>query len=199
MIKESQFENSQISSAKKLGEIKKEKVDFEKETPLSQVIDRIAFQEMPFDIESLLKRKPSDFSIEELEEIKEKESQFVEMGKESYSDFEKTRSTFRSLEEICRVLGLEKEEFKNKTVLDIGSGYGGLALDISNIPELKTQVVSLDPRYTKEYFQKSLTVLRKRCEKAGIEPPETMEELAKLKEKFNVTEPVTLLDTVVEL
>lgn len=84
-------------------------------------------------------------------------------------------------------------------MLDIGSGFGGLALDLANLPELKTKIISLDPRYAKEYFQKSLTIFREKCEKNGLKPPETMKELVEFKEKFHITEPVMLLDAASEL
>lgn len=198
LFRESHFENPQIPFPKKLEKSEKKELDSEKGVSLSEVINKVTSQEMPQNIESLLERKPLVPPAEKSKEIKEKESQVIG-GKESYSDFEKTRSTFRGIEEVCRVLGLQKEKFKNKTVLDIGSGLGGLALDLASLPELNTQIISIDPRYTKEYFQKSLTIFNTKCEKAGIKPPKTMEELVKLKEKFNVTEPVTLLDATSEL
>lgn len=127
-------------------------------------------------------------SIKKKEEINEEEL-----------NFEKTRSTFRGIEEVCRVLGLEKEQFKNKVVLDVGSGLGGLALDFANFPELKTQIVSLDPRYTKESLQKSLVELQEKCKKAGVNSPKTEKELAVLKRKFNISNPVALFEATKEL
>ncbi len=195
---ESQFGNPRILPTEELREIEKE-LDSENRVSLSQLINKVTSQEIPSDIASLLKKELPDSSAGKSEEIKEKDPQLVELGREYYSDFEKIRSTFRGFEEICRVLDLEKEKFKNKTVLDVGSGYGGLALDLANLPELKTKIISLDPRYTKEYFQQSLTFLREKCKRAGVNPPETEKELSELKKKFNITESVTLLEAAEEL
>lgn len=126
------------------------------------------------------------------------DKEWKKLNKEELN-FEKTRSTFRGIEEVCRVLGLEKEQFKNKVVLDVGSGLGGLALDLAKLPELKTQIVSLDPRYTKESLQKSLIEFQEKCKKAGVNPPNTEKELAILKRKFNISNPVALFEATKEL
>ena len=114
LFRELHFENSQIPFSKKPKEIRKEELDSEKEVSLSGVIDKVVSQEIPLNIESLLERKPLILTAEKSKEIKEKELEFIENKKDSHfdescSDFEKTRSTFRGLEEVCRVLGLQKE------------------------------------------------------------------------------------------
>ena len=137
----------------------------------------------------------SRFNIENVEGDKPEEENIT--CKEL--SFEKTRPTLRGIEEVGRALGLGKEEFKNKTVLDIGSGFGGLALDLVNLPELKTQIVSLDPRYTKESLNKSLIELQDKCEKEGVDPPKNEQGLADLKKELKITSPVALFEAASEL
>ncbi len=162
--------------------------------PSRKILDKI----MSFEQPQFKPEVKSEVGPEEPPKDEKKETEFPK-EREPYLDFEKIRSTHRGLEEVCRVLDLQKEQFRNKNVLDIGSGLGGLALDLANLPELKTKITSLDPRYTKESFQKSFTDFQEKLRKNGRNPPETVEALDELKRESHVTEPVTLLDAAREL